>query len=135
MKLVDFPISELEDWLPNIWNMLVEACERSSGKYKPMDIVREVYAKRMQLWNAIDGSVIKAICITSICIYPQTKVLRILAATGDDVNTWVILLPKIEEWAKGLGCEWVEPVTRPGWKKILKNYGYKEQHIIMEKKL
>jgi hypothetical protein len=135
VKLVDFPISELEDWLPNIWDMLLEACKRSSGKYQPMDIVREVYAKRMQLWNAIDDNIIKAICVTEICTYPHTKVLRILAATGDDAETWSPLIIKLEEWAKELGCEWCEPIVRPGWKKILKDLGYKEQHVILEKKL
>ena len=135
MKLVDFPLSELADWLPNIWEMLKQACERSSGKYEPMDIVRAVYAKKMQLWNAIDEGKILAIGITEVVQYPHTKVCRLLAATGEELAVLVQVLPKLEEWAQSIGCGWMEPICRPGYKKALKELGYTHQHEILEKKL
>jgi hypothetical protein len=135
MKLIEFPVSELEGWLPNIWPMLKEACERSSGKYEPMDIVRQIAAKRMQLWNAMDDNKIHAIGITEIIQYPHTKVCRVLAATGEDLKILKEMMPKLEEWAKEIGCAWIEPVCRPGYEKALKTQGFKKQHIILEKKL
>lgn len=135
MKLIEFPVSELEVWLPNIWPLLKEACEHSSGKYQPMDIVRQIAAKRMQLWNAVEDNKIYAIGITEVMQYPHAKVCRLLCATGEDSNLWTDLLPKLEEWAKEIGCAYLEPVCRPGWQKFLKKAGYTVQHYILEKKL
>lgn len=135
MQLVEFPLSELGDWLPSVIPLLQEACKRSSDKYEAIDVIREVYAKRMQLWNAIEDGKIHAIGITEIANYPHARVCRLLAATGEDIEVLKHMLPKLEGWAKELGCDWIEPVCRAGYERALKEFGYRKQHIILEKKL
>ena len=40
----------------------------------------------------------------------------------------------IEDFAWQNKCDLLELVARPGWKKVLKPFGYKESHILLEKK-
>ena len=44
------------------------------------------------------------------------------------------VLKHIEEFAWQNKCDLLELVARPGWKKVLKPFGYKESHILLEKK-
>ena len=40
----------------------------------------------------------------------------------------------IEEFAWHNNCDLLELVARPGWKRVLKPFGYKEGHVLLEKK-
>lgn len=134
-----FPI--LPQTLPNVINAVYPkidaATAHSDGKYIGPDIVRLLISGHMQLWAAVeenDGK-INGISITEIANFPQRKVGRMLAATGEDAAGWVPLLTEIEAWEKAQGCTLSEIVCRPGWEKVLKPFGYKKTHVLLSKEL
>tara|TARA_R100001230_G_C5501600_1_gene45413 strand:- start:347 stop:523 length:177 start_codon:yes stop_codon:yes gene_type:complete len=53
---------------------------------------------------------------------------------GRHRDKWQHLIKHVEEFAWHNNCDLLELVARPGWKKILKQYGYKESHVLLEKK-
>ena len=54
--------------------------------------------------------------------------------TGRHRDKWQHLIKHVEEFAWKNNCDLLELVARPGWKKVLKQYGYKESHVLLEKK-
>ena len=44
------------------------------------------------------------------------------------------LIKHIEDFAWLNKCDLLELVARPGWKKVLKPFGYTESHVLLEKK-
>ena len=46
-----------------------------------------------------------------------------------------ILSKDIEKFAKEEDCQMMELIARPGWQKILNNYGYQRTHVVLEKKI
>ena len=54
--------------------------------------------------------------------------------TGSHREKWTHLIKQIEEFAWHNNCDLLELVARPGWKRVLKPFGYKESHVLLEKK-
>lgn len=125
--------------LPDVWGavrgLVQAACDGSSGKYVPADIIRLLASRHMQLWIVSTEDAPIAAVMTEIAVFPQRKVCRLLACTGEDFPSWLGFLDEIEAWARGHGCSAIEPLARPGWKRILKARGYAETHVILEKPL
>jgi hypothetical protein len=71
----------------------------------------------------------------------KDRVAEIVWLTGREMKTWVHLFPQLEKFTSdpveigGLGCTIVKPVVRPGWVRILRKYGYRVTHAVMEKKI
>jgi hypothetical protein len=127
------------DLLPNILGIVYPkieaACARSVGKYNGSDIVKCLIDRSMQLWVVFDDmdSEVNAIVITEISQFPRIKLLRLLCCTGENSEQWVHLLKDIEDFGKIHGCEGFQAECRPGWEKVLKNLGYKKEHVILNK--
>lgn len=135
IQLVGIAPPWVEIWWEPVRSLVESACSRSGGRYALLDILHLLLSGRMQLWVAMEGHEIIAIAITELCNYPQLRECRVLAATGDDARTWDHLIEKIEAWATQQDCRKIVCITRPGWEKHLKEYGYKKTHIYLEKDL
>lgn len=134
VQLVPLPALVVPDWWPVIRDMVEDACKHSDGKYTVGDVLALILQKRMQLWVAMKENEACAIGISELVAYPQMKLCRMLAATGEDMSLWVKLIEEIEGWAQAVGAEGMELVTRPGWQKIMKQYDYETTHIVMNKR-
>ena len=55
--------------------------------------------------------------------------------TGRQRHKWQYLVKDIEQFAKDEGCQMMELIARPGWQKVLNNYGYQRTHVVLEKKI
>ena len=56
--------------------------------------------------------------------------------TGFGTKDWRDLLPELEKYLKEfVGCTIVKPICRPGWKPFLKQMGYRQTHVVLEKML
>ena len=149
---------ELPVWWSLVRDRVASTCERSSGKYQPADILKQLVDGQMQLWAVLDeepeasedetkrlqgsrarqateGPQIKAIAITEISQFPRARVCWVLACTGDVVDDWLDHLSEIESWAHARGCTAIEPVARPGWERRLNSRGYRKTHVVLEKTL
>ena len=65
----------------------------------------------------------------------KEKMNGVVVCTGKNRQRWQHLIEKIEEFAKGEGCDCMELIARPGWQKILDKHNYKKTHVILEKEL
>jgi hypothetical protein len=54
--------------------------------------------------------------------------------TGSHREKWQHLIKHIEDFAWQNKCDLLELVARTGWKRVLKPFGYKESHVLLEKK-
>jgi hypothetical protein len=127
---------EIPELWPRVRDRIAACCERSGGKYEPIDVLRNLIVGAMNLWMVVDESnAIKALAITEIAVYPRVTVCKLLACTGEDAALWVDLLAPIEAWARQRGCAAMEPICRPGWERRLKPLGYRKTHVVLEKGL
>ena len=92
----------------------------------------------MQLWFLWDKEAdidqrLYGIVVTEVIQRPLQRCLNIKIMTGKHREKWQHLIKHIEEFAWQNKCDLLELVARPGWKKVLKPFGYKESHVLLEK--
>lgn len=129
---------ELADAWPDIEPLVALACARSSGKITTPDVARDLARGAIHLWAGITADhprPVKVILIGQFVEYPRLRSFRPFAVVGDDLATWIDLLPAIERWAQANGARLIEPLGRPGWERVLRARGYKKTHVLMEKAL
>jgi hypothetical protein len=87
---------------------------------------------RAALWVLEDSGTPIGVAVSAV----GNGVAEILAAGGsgiiENMNTG---LPKIEEWARGLGASEVILRGRRGWSRVYKSHGYEEIAVTMRKAL
>ena len=123
-----------------VWSFAVkdiaDALARSNGYARAEHIKKEILDNKMQLWILWDSETKEyyGVCVTEIIQRPLQRCLNIKIMTGKHREKWQHLIKHVEEFAWQNNCDLLELVARPGWKKILKQYGYKESHVLLEKK-
>jgi hypothetical protein len=127
--------------IEEVWHIVVkdiaDALARSNGYALADHIKKWILEEKMQLWILWDqdskekyfGTV-----VTEVITRPLQRCLNIRIMTGKHREKWQHLIKHIEEFAWQNKCDLLELVARPGWKKVLKPFGYKESHILLEKK-
>ena len=123
-----------------VWSFAVkdvaDALARSNGYARAEHIKKEILDNKMQLWILWDSETKEyyGVCVTEIIQRPLQRCLNIKIMKGRHRDKWEHLIKHVEEFAWHNNCDLLELVARPGWKKILKQYGYKESHVLLEKK-
>ena len=136
MQLYLIPPNLLPDFMEQVFPMIDAATTYSVGKYTGADVVKLLISGAMQLWAAIEDTVICGIGITEIANYPQARVCRVLCVTGNaGAKMLVGFIEGIEKWAKEQRCKSVQAECRAGWEKHMKPFGYTKNHVIMNKEL
>lgn len=114
--------SEINEFWNDIEPHLARCTRYSEGELEPEDFKTYLLDEQMQLWIAIDDEKIIASMVTQIIIYPQKRVLRIIAIAGGEMERWISFLPGLEELAMDQGCSAMEVWGRKGWLKVLEEY-------------
>ena len=128
------------DKVKQVWSIVVkdiaDALARSNGYARAEHIKKEILDNKMQLWILWDSETKEyyGVCVTEIIQRPLQRCLNIKIMKGRHRDKWQHLIKHVEEFAWHNNCDLLELVARPGWKKILKQYGYKESHVLLEKK-
>ena len=123
-----------------VWSFAVkdvaDALARSNGYARAEHIKKWILDNKMQLWILWDSKDKKyyGVVVTEIIQRPLQRCLNIKIMTGSHREKWQHLIKHVEEFAWKNNCDLLELVARPGWKKVLKQYGYKESHVLLEKK-
>ena len=123
-----------------VWSIVVkdiaDALARSNGYARAEHIKKEILDNKMQLWILWESETKEyyGVCVTEIIQRPLQRCLNIKIMTGRHRDKWQHLIKHVEEFAWKNNCDLLELVARPGWKKVLKQYGYKESHVLLEKK-
>lgn len=125
------PATELDKYLPHLeWHLEQFS---GNGQFLPEDIVEQIRSRERQLWIVWDGSV-QAAMLTSV-LSDRLDTVQVAHCCGRDMAEWLHLWPVIEAWAVERGAKRIEAVARPGWERILKRYGMKKTHVVLEKRL
>ena len=122
-ELVNFTKEEVEKVWPLAETLVAKACATNGG-FDAKHILEFLKQGAMQLWMAIDeNNKVICCCVTEIREYPNFKVCDLRITTGEQFERWVGFMDNICKWAKRNGCKKMEVFARPGWERILKQYG------------
>jgi hypothetical protein len=96
-------------------------------------VARKLSNRAALLWLVWDGNNIRAAIVTSVSEVNGKKRCIIVACGGQDMSTWLHLLPQIEGYAKAEGCNSMAIMGRRGWQRMLK--AYRPVAVTLEKAL
>lgn len=96
-------------------------------------VQRVVLEGKAQLWLAISGQEIEAAAVTELMQTEWRLSCNVLACAGREMERWVGLLDKIEDFARVEGCSVVHITGRHGWERVLT--AYRPTRVILEKRL
>lgn len=137
IELIYIPKENINEVWHIIETDITNALNRSNGYALSEHIKQWLLENKMQLWilwNINSNEKYFGTVVTEIIQRPLQRCLNIKIMTGKHREKWQHLIKQIEEFAWQNNCDLLELVARPGWKKILKPFGYKESHILLEKK-
>jgi hypothetical protein len=120
MTIGDIPLRDLHLVWHDLWPLLEPAVKRSPDK---PDVLARLIAHDAQLWAIYeDGKPVAAI-VTTIQVGDEKRCLLWLIG-GHRVRDWAAdFLSMIEAWARGVGCIALWGAGRPGWARIVKQFG------------
>ena len=138
IQLVNIPPENVSKAWGIVKADIANALARSNGYALADHILKWINEKKMQLWILWDpeaeNNKYYGVVVTEIIQRPLQRCLNIKIMTGRHREKWQHLIKHIEDFAWQQNCDLLELVARPGWKKILKPFGYKESHVLLEKK-
>ena len=136
IQLINVPTNNVN----KVWKIvkidIANSLSRSNGYAKQEHIKNWILEDKMQLWILWDSQDKKyyGVVVTEIIQRPLQRCLNIKIMTGSHREKWQHLVKQIEDFAWQNNCDLLELVARPGWKRVLKPFGYKESHVLLEKK-
>lgn len=98
---------------------LQRALDLSGNTHTIEDIQQAVARGQMQCF--VDGD---SFIITEIMQYPRKRILNVFLIVGD--ISVIDLFPKIGDFAREAGCEYMQGFGRDGWKRVLPKRGWKQ---------
>ena len=138
IQLVNIPPESVSKAWGVVKADIANALARSNGYALADHILKWINEKKMQLWILWDpeaeNNKYYGVVVTEIIQRPLQKCLNVKIMTGRHREKWQHLIKHIEDFAWQQDCDLLELVARPGWKKILKPFGYRESHVLLEKK-
>ena len=138
IKLYNIPTKSVDEVWGVVKNDIANALSRSNGYALSDHIKQWIKETKMQLWILWDAEAEKekyyGVVVTEVIQRPLQRCLNIKIMIGRHREKWQHLIKHIEDFAWQQDCDLLELVARPGWKKILKPFGYRESHVLLEKK-
>ena len=138
IKLYNIPTKSVDEVWGVVKNDIANALSRSNGYALSDHIKQWIKETKMQLWMLWDAEAEKekyyGVVVTEVIQRPLQRCLNIKIMIGRHREKWQHLIKHIEDFAWQQNCDLLELVARPGWKKVLKPFGYTESHVLLEKK-
>ena len=139
IELINVPTKSVNEVWALVKTDIANALNRSNGYALADHIKKWIIEEKMQLWILWDKEAAKeskyyGLVVTEIIQRPLQRCLNIKIMTGNHREKWQHLIKHIENFAWQNNCDLLELVARPGWKRVLKPFGYKEGHVLLEKK-
>ena len=139
IELINVPTKSVNEVWALVKTDIANALNRSNGYALADHIKKWIIEGKMQLWILWDKEAAKeskyyGLVVTEIIQKPLQRALNIKIMTGSHREKWQHLIKQIEEFAWKNKCDLVELIARPGWKKVMKPFGFIESHVVLEKK-
>jgi hypothetical protein len=136
IQLVYIPNEKIDEAWHHVESNIADALAISNGYALASNFKEWIKEKKMQLWILWDKESehkYYGVVVTEIIQRPLQRVLNIKIMTGTHREKWQQLVKEIEDFAWFNNCDSMELVARPGWEKVLKRFGYKKSHVLLEK--
>ena len=131
---IPIDVEVLED-LRLLWGQFIPRIADRSDETEA-ELFDLVISGRVQVGLIWDGKTAHALIGIVYRKAGRELIAEVHWAAGFGVKNWQHLLPEIEQYVKGqVGCTIIKPICRPGWKRLLKQHGYRMTHMMMEKAL
>lgn len=89
-------------------------------RFLPVDILVMCLTGNAQGWFIREDDELLAVMVTRVDLYPRRKGLSIFALAGRDMNRFFEKANEvISEYARQMGCDFLECQGRRGWERIL----------------
>ena len=139
IELINVPTKSVNEVWALVKTDIANSLNRSNGYALADHIKKWIIEEKMQLWILWDKEAAKeskyyGLVVTEVIQRPLQRCLNIKIMTGRHREKWQHLIKHIEDFAWLNNCDLLELVARPGWKKVLKPFGYTESHVLLEKK-
>ena len=139
IELISVPTKSVNEVWGLVKTDIANALNRSNGYALADHIKKWINEEKMQLWILWDKEAAKeskyyGLVVTEVIQRPLQRCLNIIIMTGRHREKWQHLIKHIEDFAWLNKSDSLELVARPGWKKVLKPFGYIESHVLLEKK-
>lgn len=133
-KVIMVPTERVPHAWPEALKYIRPAFERLSHRKDEAMLYSDIVGERKRLWVVAEGDKVRGFGVTHVYDDELRRVMAIEYAGGKDVaGQYSIVVEKLEEYAKDMGCQTVEIYGRRGWERALKNDGYAEKAIVLEK--
>ncbi len=139
IELINVPTKSVNEVWALVKTDIANALNRSNGYALADHIKKWITEEKMQLWILWDKEAAKeskyyGLVVTEIIQRPLQRCLNMRIMTGRHREKWQHLIKHIEDFAWLNNCDSLELIARPGWKKVLKPFGYTETHVLLQKK-
>lgn len=104
----------------------------AGGKFDTKHWLIKVLAEQADLWVTPE---LTTVLVGEPLQYPAARIYSISLAGGEGGDDWVAHERQIATRARLLGCEAIENLARPGWRKVAKQCGYSVAHYVYRKEL
>ncbi len=135
MEVSLIPIEYINHVWPQIEEYMNGAAKYTFGRFTAQDIYDGLMSKPQQLWIAFDkeDNQIYGAVVTQVHPYPRLTGLVMHFTGGKEIQKWKDpMLALLRKFAKDNGCTIIESYGRPGWERIFKNDGFKQQFMFYE---
>jgi hypothetical protein len=126
--------------VPKVWpwvqDLIEPAIVTSSGRYLPEDIRQALVEERMQLWVFEHDLKPGMAVVTEIIQYPRKKYCQIVfvgARKECPRRRWEHVIYELEKWAKEIGCDGMQSISRHGGRRTYGKFNYKCSFSFIEK--
>ena len=138
IELVQIPKENTNIVWKQCEGMIADAMASSNNYANASHFKKWISEGKMQLWFLWDKEAdidqrLYGIVVTEVIQRPLQRCLNIKIMTGKHRDKWQHLIKHIEDFAWQNNCDLLELVARPGWKRVLKPFGFKESHVLLEK--
>ena len=141
MNLVRIPTKELD----KVWSLIEKDIRQAllySGQLTNSDFVLQTAKQdKFQVWVLWDKKQKTTldkyfgVVVTELIQRQLGKVCHVYIMTGRQRQKWQHLVKVVEDFAKENKCQIVELIARPGWQKVMNNFGFKRTHVVLEKQI
>ena len=128
------------DQIAQNWEVFRPIIEGASDYYEDFygvgDLLRMLMNGALDMWTFSDEDRgVFAVLLTEILRYPLGPVLRFSLLAGEDHESVVKYMGIVEQWAAASGAAKLQVPGRPAWTHLLKNRGYVQSCVVLEKSL
>lgn len=107
---------------------LLPALARAGETHTELDLIELIMAGRAQFWPEHDCA-----ALTELLVTPRLKSCHWFLVGGQLDPLLTVLAPRVETWARAMGCRRMTGVGRDGWERTLPDY--RKTAIVIEKEL